>query len=119
MAGDPVTAYRITRPLPPEVADYELYMDGETEEFRSTTSRYAPPIPADLFMKMLAEQFPDHVEIIESLMTRKQAIDHLVMEATNSIDRSAATREEVEAGYEDMYRAFEALGVSRKEVDGE
>lgn len=34
-----------------------------------------------------------------------------------SLDKSAHSREEWDAGWEDMHRAFEAIGISRKEVD--
>lgn len=51
-------------------------------------------------------------------MTRKQAVDFFAAEVDYSL-QNGAIGEEVEAGREDMYRAFEALGVTRSEVDGE
>lgn len=117
-----ITGYRFIKPLPADLAEYELYLDGDVQEFRSTQWRYAPPIPAEQFMEMLAKYYPDYVEAIEvsdNPMTRRQAIDYLASETYSNIRSQSANREERDAGVEDTYRAFEALGVSRKEVDGE
>lgn len=58
-----------------------------------------------------------HVLRVLGPMTRQQAIYFLKSEVSISIVRTAANRDEAEAGFEDMYRAFEALAVNRKEVD--
>lgn len=52
-------------------------------------------------------------------MTRQQAIDYLYTESMGHIALTAISEDEYEAGKDDMYRAFAALGVDRKEVDGE